>query len=391
LRGRIVHHNFSVFMHLNLDKPEVIQKEYPFYLKSTVILFGLVLLAYILYSLQSIMVPFAFAMVIALLLNPVYNFFMERGMSKIPSIIVTILLAYVVVGLIVGFLSMQMLSFGDNLPAFKIKFIHIIDQLQNWLQYKFGLSIAKQTELIDEAINNSKSLVGATLGTLFSILSVLFLIPVYIFLFLFYKTLILNFLFEVFAEENSPSVRVILNQTKNAIQSYMVGLLVEASIVAVLNSVGMLIVGVPYAILLGVMGAILNMLPYIGGLIGIALPLLMATVTRDGYATQLGVVIVFAIVQFIDNNILVPRIVSSKVQINALISIVVVLLGGALWGVSGMFLSIPFVAILKIIFDRIDGLKPWAKLLGDIVPTRHKGDVWRSRVREQALNDRLSE
>jgi hypothetical protein len=101
------------------------------------------------------------------------------------------------------------------------------------------------------------------------------------------------------------------------------------------------------------------MLPYIGGLIAIALPVLMATVTKDGYSTQLGVIVAYLVIQFIDNNILVPRIVSSKVQINALISIIVVLLGGALWGISGMFLSIPFIAVLKIVFDRIDDLKPW--------------------------------
>jgi predicted PurR-regulated permease PerM len=89
-------------------------------------------------------------------------------------------------------------------------------------------------------------------------------------------------------------------------------------------------------------------------------------------ATQLGVIVAYIVIQFIDNNILVPRIVSSKVQINALMSIIVVLLGNALWGLSGMFLSIPFVAVVKIIFDRIDDLKPWGKLLGDNIPTHPK-------------------
>jgi predicted PurR-regulated permease PerM len=186
----------------------------------------------------------------------------------------------------------------------------------------------------------------------------------------------LNFLYEIFAEENSPSVGIILNQGKQAVQSYMIGLLIEAAIVAILNSVGLLILGVNYAILIGVMGAILNMLPYIGGIIAIAIPLLIATVTKEGYSTHIGIIISFMLVQFIDNHILIPRVVSSRVKINALVSIIVVLLGGALWGVSGMFLSIPITAILKIVFDRIDDMRPWAKLLGDIVPTRHKGEIW---------------
>jgi predicted PurR-regulated permease PerM len=146
-----------------------------------------------------------------------------------------------------------------------------------------------------------------------------------------------------------------------------------------MNSAALLLLGVPYAILIGVIGALLNMLPYIGGLIAIALPVLMATVTHDGYSTQLGVIGAYLVIQFIDNNILVPRIVSSKVQINALISIIAVFLGNALWGLSGMFLCIPFIAVLKIVFDRIDDLKPWGKLLGDNIPTRNIGRIWQLR------------
>jgi predicted PurR-regulated permease PerM len=141
-------------------------------------------------------------------------------------------------------------------------------------------------------------------------------------------------------------------------------------IVATMNSVALLLLGVEYAILIGCIGAILNLIPYLGGIIAIALPVLMATVSNDGYSTQLGVIGAYIVIQFIDNNILVPRIVSSKVQI-----IIVVLLGNQLWGRSGMFLSIPFVAVLKIIFDRIDELKPWGKLLGDNIPTRRLGKI----------------
>jgi len=289
------------------------------------------------------------------------------------------------------FLSSQIAGFGDNLPLLKSKFTTISHQLQNWVQLKFGLAINKQVQMVNDALNNSKALVGQTVGTALGTLGVVFLLPVYIFLLLFYKTLILNFLYEVFAEENSQQVGEILTSTTLRIQSYMVGLLLEALIVATLNSIALLILGVDYAILLGVIGAILNMIPYIGGIIAIALPVLMATVTKDGYSTQLGIIIAYAVIQFIDNNILVPRIVSSKVQINALFSIIVVLLGGALWGVAGMFLSIPAVAILKIIFDRIDDLKPWGKLLGDEVPTRHRGQLKWPRKKKPSVAEKIVE
>jgi predicted PurR-regulated permease PerM len=364
-------------------------KQYPFYIKSTVILLGLVLLVYILLGLRDILVPIAFAVIITILLNPLVNRFRSKKISKVFSIIIAMLIALTVVVGIFYFLSSQIIGLGKNLPLLQQKFVEVLHRLQGWLQHTFGLTINKQVELLNQAVNNSKAMVGQTLGTALGTIGVMLFLPVYVFLLLFYKTLILNFLYEVFAEENSKQVAEILSQTKAAIQSYMVGLLIEALVVATLNSIALLILGVEYAILLGVIGAILNMLPYIGGIIAIALPVLMATITKDGFSTQIGIIIAYAIIQFIDNNILVPRIVSSKVQINALCSILIVLLGGSLWGVPGMFLSIPVVAILKIIFDRIPDLKPWGRLLGDDVPTRHLGQGFAKRNKKKILDEEV--
>ncbi|MVN21219.1 AI-2E family transporter [Mucilaginibacter arboris] len=360
-------------------------KQYPFYLKSTVILFGVSLFVMVLYMLADLLVPLGFSILLAILLNPLYNKLRHFKINKVVAIALTLLGLVIFIAAVLYFLSSQMIQFGDTLPALKAKGGQIIIQIEAWIQHTFGMSIQKQMQLLNEAANNNKGLVGQTIGSLFGLFSVLFLIPVYIFLLLFYKKLILNFLYEVFSEENTQSVAEILNQTKTAIQSYIVGLLIEALIVAVLNAAALFLLGVKYALLIGVIGAILNMLPYIGGIIAIALPILIATVTKDGYGTQLGIIIAYSVIQFIDNNILVPRIVSSKVQINALISIIIVLLGGALWGVSGMFLSIPMVAVLKIIFDRIEDLKPWGKLLGDEIPTQHMGQIWKLRRRKKIV------
>ena len=299
------------------------------------------------------------------------------------------LIALLVLGGIMYFISSQVIGFSENLPILKERFYELLKQLQDWVHTKFGISIARQVELINEALNSSKGLVGQTVGTALTTLMLVFILPVYIFLLLFYKTLILNFLYETFAEKNSTQVADILKQTKSAIQSYMIGLLIEALIVAAMNSTALLILGVKYAVLLGLIGALLNMLPYIGGLIAIALPVLMATVTKDGFSTQLGIIIAYIIIQFIDNNFLIPKIVSSKVQINALVSILIVLLGGALWGVAGMFLSIPFVAILKIICDRVEGMKPLGKLLGDEIPTKHKGLIWGRTKAKTSLSETI--
>ena len=365
------------------------EKQYPFYLKATVILFGLILFVFAIANLRSILIPLAFAGVFAILLNPVVTRLQHRKVPRVLAIISSLLLALLIFGGILYFLSSQIIRFGDTLPLLKQKFSMLVVEFEHWLQQRFGLSIEKQVQLMDQALNSGKSFLGSTVTTAIGTIGIMFLLPVYIFLLLFYKPLILNFLFEIFAEENSKQVSEILTQTKTAIQSYMVGLLLEAVIVAIMNSTALLLLGVEYAVLLGVIGALLNMLPYIGGLIAIALPVLMATVTSDGFHTQLGILIAYIIIQFIDNNILVPRIVSSKVQINALISIVIVLMGGAVWGIPGMFLSIPFVAILKIVFDRIEDLKPWGKLLGDTVPTRHKGEIWSIRRKKKSLAEKI--
>lgn len=351
-------------------------KEFPFYIKVPIILLGLVISVYILLVLRDILVPLAFAALIAILLNPLSNR-LERKLPKILAIVLSMTIAIVMIVALMYFLSSQVAHFFDDLDAIKLRLSNLLHDVQVWLQTSFGFSATKQAKLIDDAANSSKGMIGQTLSGLLGILSVVFLIPVYVFLLMLYKTLILNFLYEVFSEENQTKVAEILTETKGAIQSYIVGLLIETAIVAVLNSAALLLLGIQNAILIGVIGAILNLLPYIGGIIAIALPVLMATVTKDGYTSQLSIIAAYAIIQFLDNNIFVPRIVSSKVQINALISIVVVLLGAALWGVPGMFLSIPFIAVLKIIFDRIDGLKPWGKLLGDNVPTEHMGQLKR--------------
>jgi len=353
------------------------QKKYPFFFRSTVTLFGVILFVFVLFELRSILIPLAFAIMIAILLNPVVNFLTNKNVSRIVAISIGLLLAILFVAGVCYFISSQIVKFTQNMDMLEKKISLLFHSLQVWLQNNYSLSITRQQQYLSELSESLKPLIGQTLGTVLGTLSVVFLLPVYIFLFLYYKTLILNFLYEVFSQRNSEGVSTVLSQTKNAIQNYMVGLLVEAIIIAILNTTALLILGVPYALLLGIIGALLNVLPYIGGIVAIILPILIATVTKDGFSTQIWIIISYSVIQFIDNHIIVPRIVSSQVKINALVTLVIVLLGGSIWGISGMFLSVPFIAVLKIIFDRVEGLKPWGKLLGSEVPVEHKGIIWK--------------
>lgn len=364
-------------------------RKYPFYFKSTVILFGITLFVYAISNLKQILIPIAFSLMLAILLNPLCNWFAKKKMPHVLSIALSLIIAILIIAGIAFFLSSQIAGFSSELPLLKQKLTGLFAQLQTAIDQRLNINIQKQDEWIGRAGTGMQPLIGQTVGTVVGSLAFLFLLPVYTFLFLFYKTLILNFFYEVFAERNSKEVGEILTATKKSIQSYVVGLLLEALIVAVLNAIALLLLGVKYGILLGVLGAILNVLPYIGGIIAVALPLLIATITKNGFHTQLLIIIAYIIIQFIDNHFLIPYIVSSKVKINALISIIMILLAGAVWGISGMFLSIPFTGVLKIIFDRIPELRPWGRLLGDEIPTRHKGEIWSLRRRKKSLSEKI--
>jgi predicted PurR-regulated permease PerM len=347
-------------------------KKYPFYFKSTVVLFGLILFTYGLFTLRGTLVPLAFSLLLAILLNPLTSWLQSKRIPHVAAITISILIAILVLGGILYFISSQLASFQSEMPLLKKRFTELLAQSQQWVKQYFKISMLQQQQYIGNAEASIKPVIASTLGDVLGSLTATFLLPVYTFLLLFYKKIILNFLFEVFEDEDPKEVGIIIQQTKGAIQGYMVGLLLEGLIVATLNSVALLLLGVKYAILLGVIGAILNVLPFIGGILAVIFPLIIATVTKDGVHTQIFIVVAYLIIQFIDNHYLVPVIVSSRVKINALVSIIIVLLGGALWGVAGMFLSIPFIGVIKIVFDRVPELQPWGRLLGTDQPSPSK-------------------
>jgi predicted PurR-regulated permease PerM len=343
-------------------------KKYPFYIKSTVILAGLTLFVYVIANLQDILIPLAFALILSILLNPLVNLFIKWKIPKLLSILIAIIIGFLVFGGLTYFLSSQIMSFTHELPQLKQKFAELSNHIQHWLHVSLGISLDQQQKFLNESVGKLKPIVERAIGSLFGTVLVAFLVPIYIILILFYKTLILNFIFEVFASKNSTEVEKILAGSKIAVQSYMVGLLIEGAIVATLNSLALMLLGVKYAILLGVLGAIINVLPFIGGVLSTLLPLFIATMTKTGFGTQIGIIIAYIIIQFADNHFLIPLVVSARVKLNALISLIVVSLGGAVWGLAGMFLSIPIIGVLKIIMDRIPELKPWGKLLGNEIP-----------------------
>lgn len=352
----------------------ITQDKIPFYAKVALVFIGLFAFFYTMSIGQHIIIPIIYAAIFAILLNPIVNFLIRKGMNKIISISLVVFVALVaLIGLLILF-SSQMKMFSETYPQLKEKFALSSGELIKWISEKFNINQNIITTWIKEnktdAIDNFAFEEKITEAG--RMLFVGMLIPVYVYLILYYKGFLLEFVRKLFRKEHQLSVGEVLTGTKTIIQSYVVGLFFELLIMSVLNAVGLLILGIPYAIILGVIGAFLNIIPYLGGIIAIALPMIIAYVTKDSITYPMLVLVIYLFIQFIDNNYIVPFVVAKRVKINALISVIVVIIGGTLWGISGMFLSIPLTAIVKVIFDHIETLKPWGFLLGDIVPTVSK-------------------
>lgn len=344
----------------------------PFYAKAALFCAGIYFFVTMLYVGSGIIVPFLFGTVIAILLHPVAKFFERHKINRILAIIITLLLSFVMIVAFALFMISQMSRFSESWPVFVDKFTGLLNQAINWAPGYFDISIDNVNNLIirlkTELLNMSSSLIGQTIVSAGNGLVVISLIPVYVFLLMFYHPLLIDFVYKLFSNDSQSKVKEIITQTKSVVQRYLVGLFIETLIIAILNSIGLLMLGIDYAILLGIIGALLNVIPYIGGIVAMGLYVMITLVTKDSSWFALYVLLMFMFIQLIDNNYIVPKIVASKVRINALVSIVVVLVGGALWGVAGMFLSIPLIAIVKVICDHIEPLNPYGFLLGDTMP-----------------------
>lgn len=340
---------------------------HPFYHQLALTLLALSLILAGIYLGQDIIVPFAMAGLLAVLLRPVEAWLNRKGLPRVIAISLALLLAIVVITGLGVLLSMQINRFTDDWPKLQRNLTDFYQDARSWVRSNYNVSYRQQDQYIKKAqAQTMESLQGTeTLGLITGPMGTLLLLPIYVFLLLYYRAMMIQFIIRSFDDKHSVRVREVLGEIRSVIQSYVVGLVTETACVAILNSVGLLLLGVQYAVLMGVIAAILNLIPYIGGLVATGLAVAVTFVNHPEPATLLGVVGVFLVVQFIDNNFFVPVIIGSKVKINALVSIVGVLLGGALAGVSGMFLSIPVIAILKVIFDRVEGLEHWGILLGD--------------------------
>jgi predicted PurR-regulated permease PerM len=344
------------------------QSQVPFSNRLALNLISIFLLGWMIYLGKSILLPLFFSITLAMLLLPVVNWLNKKGVRDAIAIMIALVLFILFAAAILFFLSFQIAGFLEDLPQIKEKLSQHLATAQEWISNNLNISVGKQQEAAEQAKQNIQSSGSGGLGVVLmgigSMLVNIILLPIYTFLILFYRKLIYKFVTNVFPTGDRSKVEEVLSESQTIVNGYMVGLLLEMAIVVVLNTVGFLAIGIPYAIFLAVLAAILNLIPYIGMLIASVICMAVTLTGSDNISDVIWTGVILIVVQFIDNNFIMPYVVSSKVKINALVSIIGVLIGGALAGVGGMFLSIPGMAILKAVFDRVDGLKPWGMLLG---------------------------
>lgn len=349
------------------------RKNIPLYARWASVLFILIALGFLIVVGKQILCPLVFSMMFSLLLLPVGKFLEEKfRFHRSAASMLSVLLMLAVFAMVLYLVGSQLADLLTDWPHLKLQLNNSFYELLDWVRANYHVTESKQLNLVHSATSKisdggGSAAISVTLLTASSILLFWVFVIIDTFFLLFYRRLLLQFLIAVFKKENAIAVYEVVERVKFIITKYITGLMLEMTVVSAICCTVFLIGGLKYALLLGLITGLFNIIPYLG----IATALLFSTLITLSTGVAAGKVILVVatiiIMHLADSNVLLPVIVGSQVRINALITILGVVLGEMLWGIAGMFLSIPVIAILKIIFDRVESMQPWGLLLGDEV------------------------
>ncbi len=342
----------------------------PFYQKLASVLISLFALGYLAIISKELLSPVIFSCLFSILLLPLASM-LERGL-RLPrgaASMLAVLLLLAGISALIYLIGSQISRLADDWPQFRDQITTSLNDFQNWISRTYHVNTHRQLSYVKDATSgilaSGTSVLGATLLSVSSGLLFLVFTFIYTFFFLAYRRHIMNFLVAVFLEENAVVVHAIVEQVQFILRKYILGLFFEMLIVAFIVFVAFWFLDVKYAMLLAIITGLFNLIPYVGIFTALLLSTLITFATAAVKGKVILVIITLVVTHLVDSNILLPVIVGSKVKINPLITVLGVVVGEMIWGISGMFLSIPVIAVLKIIFDRVESLKPWGMLLGE--------------------------
>jgi predicted PurR-regulated permease PerM len=339
------------------------------------VLLAIILSIYALIAAKNFLYPIVLGVLFAYLLYPIANFFERHHLPRIPSILISIIIGIAIVFVVAFFIYRKLFVFIENLPLLKAQALKNLMVLQTLLEEKFGFAEfhlvqiikAQVSSLFDAGSNVIPKFVSYAAGTVFKI----GILPVYIFLFLYYRTKLAMFFIKLVPMHKRFNTIAILRDVSKVTTRYMSGIFVVVAIVAVMNSLGLYIIGVKSPILFGIIAAVFTFIPYVGTLIGGVIPLAFTLLTSNNPLDAVNVVILFIIVHFIENNLLSPNIVGNNVQLNPLIIITAIIGASMIWGIPGMFAIVPIVAMLRIVFKHMPRMEAFYFMLGNTGTARH--------------------
>ncbi|MVM31862.1 AI-2E family transporter [Spirosoma sp. HMF4905] len=344
----------------------------PLTVKRSIELMGLCLLCVLILVGKAIIMPLIMAFFVSIVLLPVYRFLKKGRLPDSLAILLSILLMIVSGIVVIWFFSIQLSSLLVDFPQIKKTLLLHLRELSEFLGQKTHYSTQQQLQFFHEQnaklLNATGDLLRQVATSLSSVFVLMGLMPIYVFLLLFYKNLLVRFVFLWFSAKDHNRVEEALRETESIIKSYLIGLLIQIAFIIVILGGTLQLLGIPHALLIGIILAFLNLIPYVGIFMGTFIGLFIILASSQELLPIVELIVVVVVVHFLDQNILRPRVVGSKVRINALTSIIGVVIGGHIAGVSGMFLSLPIIAILKVIFDRTDMFAKWGVLFGDENP-----------------------
>jgi predicted PurR-regulated permease PerM len=339
----------------------------PGYFKYFIILASLVLTVYVLILGKPILSPVLTAFIIALLLHPISGYIERAKINRGISSLLSILLVMLVLSGLFYFFSSQVGSITSDLQSIGARFNEILDRGNTWMEDTFGVAQQEQNRYVKDSLNsflqNSTAAITGTLSATADFFTSFFLFLITLFFLLYYRRFFVTFVYKCFSPGQFPQVSGTIHKVEMVVRSYIVGLITVIVIVAVLNSVGLMLLGIQHAIFFGALAAVLTIIPYIGILVGSLLPIMFALVTKDSLWYPIGVAILFWAVQFLEGNFITPNVVGGRVSLNPFAAIIALFFGGMIWGAIGMILAIPMLAIIKVICDAVEPLNPIGFLL----------------------------
>jgi predicted PurR-regulated permease PerM len=313
---------------------------------------------------RDIVIPLSFAIFLTVVSLPVVNR-LERRTGTILAVSIVVVGGTILFAFFLWLLINQVISLVNDLPNLQERADKFVNDIKGLMWTELNINQNDLNQMVQDFLKSVSVYLGAFLLTTGNTVATVVQIPIYMFLLLIYREKFRLFFASLLPTHDEEDMTW-KKEIENVTQGYITGLMLVTLIVAILNTTGLLILGIKHAIFFGILSGILTIIPYVGIFIGALLPTLMALITKDSIWYAVGVVAVFFFVQFLEGNFITPRITGSKVSINALAAIIALVLGGKILGIAGMILAVPAIGVLKIMLAYSRRLKPFVILLGDV-------------------------